>query len=67
MQGYYSGTADDPGPVSRLWHQDDAFDKKKVAGGQVVRGNYYKRGRQVGAAIQKVWPGAKVVMVYGFP
>jgi hypothetical protein len=39
--------------VSRLWAQPG--------------GLYYQRGRQVGDAINKAWPGAQVKMVYGFP
>ena len=64
-EGYYSKTCNDPGPVSCLWNVDSAFDK--VVDGKTVRGNYYKRGKQVGAAINAVWPGAKIIMVYGFP
>ncbi len=30
------------------------------------QGNYYLRGRQVGDAIIRAWPGAKVLMVYSF-
>jgi hypothetical protein len=51
--------------VSCLWHQHDAFDK--VVDGKLIRGNYYKRGRQVGAAINSVWPGVRVIMAYGYP
>jgi len=29
-------------------------------------GNYYQRGRQVGQAIQAVWPQARVIVVYSF-
>jgi hypothetical protein len=46
-------------------HQDNAFDRKQ--GGKLIRGNYYKRGKQIGEAIAKAWPGAQVVMAYGFP
>eukprot|EP01045_Picozoa_sp_COSAG04_P008707 COSAG04_NODE_488_length_13495_cov_24.281257_12_plen_377_part_00 len=64
-EGYYSKTCKDPGPVSCLWHERSAFDK--TVGGKLVRGNYYKRGKQVGAAIAAAWPNAQVIMVYGFP
>ena len=64
-EGYYSGTCKDPGPVSCLWHERSAFDK--TVDGKLVRGNYYKRGKQVGAAIAAAWPNAQVIMVYGFP
>jgi len=60
-EGYYSGTCKDPidGHLeSCLWCQRDASGNTSA--------NYYKRGRQVGEAINKVWPGARVVMVYGF-
>lgn len=59
-EGYYSGTCNDPTPVSCLWHQRSAFN---VNGS----GSYYARGKQVGEAISKAWPGARVVMAYGFP
>ncbi len=50
----------------------DASGKEKpwVWGGHEdqygVGGNYYKRGLQVGKAVQAVWPGARVIMVYAF-
>eukprot|EP01052_Picozoa_sp_SAG31_P027586 SAG31_NODE_2592_length_5424_cov_1.685258_4_plen_278_part_00 len=63
-EGYYSGVCKDPGPVSCLWHQSSAFDA--TVNGKLVRGNYYKRGKQVGAAILAAWPDVRVKMVYGF-
>jgi hypothetical protein len=64
-EGYYSKTCHDPGPVSCLWHQSSAFDK--TVGGKLIRGNYYRRGKQIGAAIAAAWPNASIVMAYGFP
>ena len=63
-EGYYSGVCKDPNPVSCLWYQTSAFDTK--VNGKLVRGNYYKRGKQIGAAILSAWPDVKVKMVYGF-
>jgi hypothetical protein len=64
-EGYYSGVCKDPGPVSCLWHQSSAFDR--TVGGKLVRGAYYRRGKQIGAAIKAAWPEVKVIMAYGFP
>ncbi len=30
------------------------------------QGNYYRRGRQIGAALRQAWPDIRVIMVYAF-
>lgn len=58
-EAYYSFKGDESGK-----------DKPWVWGGHTeeygVEGNYYRRGRQVGEAIQRAWPGARVIHVYAF-
>lgn len=58
-EAYYSFEGDEKGR-ERPWvwgGHDDQYGP---------HGNYYRRGRQVGAAICRAWPGARVIMVYAF-
>ncbi len=58
-EAYYSFKGDESGK-----------EKPWVWGGHAeqhgAEGNYFKRGLQLGKAIQGVWPGAKVILVYAF-
>ncbi len=58
-EAYYSYKGD-PSGKDKPWvwagHEDQYGEK----------GNYYKRGKQIGAAIHKAWPRAKVILVYAF-
>ncbi|MCL5098627.1 MAG: hypothetical protein M1608_14075 [Candidatus Omnitrophica bacterium] len=58
-EAYYSYKGDESGKT-KPWVWGGHGDQYGL------QGNYYKRGRQVGEAIQSVWPGAKIVMVYAF-
>ncbi|MFA6243531.1 MAG: hypothetical protein WC655_21500 [Candidatus Hydrogenedentales bacterium] len=58
-EAYYSFQGDESGREKPwVWkgHEDQLG----------VEGNYYKRGKQVGEAINRVWPRAKVILVYAF-
>lgn len=58
-EAYYSYQGDESGQEKPwLWggHADQYG----------LDGNYYQRGRQVGQAIQAVWPKAKVIIAYSF-
>ena len=43
--------------VSGFWYQPEQFG---------LKGNYYRRGRQIGDAIAAVWPNASIRMTYGY-
>lgn len=58
-EAYYSFEGDESGRVKPwVWkgHESQLG----------LDGNYYKRGKQVGEHIHRVWPHAKVILVYAF-